>query len=479
MLLNPKIKPIQSQKVLNFLNRMNCLEDFLAPNPEEQEPIIWVLDGPTETVKTWTDCLFLYLLHLKVPGLQSIMLRNEQTNVYRTVLKTLVQHILPFGLDKRDDNPVVPYGGTKTPDHLNFRNGGKMFMGGEDIANKVLGTEWDVAYYSQCEESDKEFWEKLSGRCTGRSGALTANGKPIGILLGECNPDHDQHHLKKAEEEGRLEMISFTHKDNPMIFYDGEFTDYGRRTLSGLRKRYSGVNLDRLYHGKWGSAEGLVYEDYDPKVHVKDIRWGDIPENYKIITGRDYGTQSPFAHLAFAYSPDKSELLELPNTQIYMSRKETAEIGEWILQIEKEIFDNLGKNVSIRVADHDAQGQLVLEKMHLKADLADKEKLIGIEEVKTRLKNRSITFNANSLWHPPDIELSDRPQELAQEWRLYRYKDRKAQLKNPDKADEPMKGNDHGLDVVRYICMALGQFQPAAHHFDPIIVDTKSSISVF
>ena len=454
-LLHPKIKPIQSKTVLDFVDRLNHLEDYL-----DKDSIEWVLDGPTETVKTWTACYFLHLAHLKFPGLQTVILRSEKTTVYRTILKTFVQHVLPKGLSKRKDNIVCPHGGLNTPLWIDYFNGGRLYIGGaDDKDEKVLGEEWDIAVYSQCEQSTKDFWERLSGRCTGRSGNLVVNGEPFGILLGECNPDHYMHHLKQKEKDGTLEMISFKHEDNPMIFYDGEYTPYGIRNINGLKKRYTGYNYERLYLGNWVAAEGMVYELFNEKDHMADIRWGDIPKDYSIITGRDYGTtvNSPFAHLAFAYSKQRDDILELPKCQIYHSGKEIIEIGEWIKAIESQILENLGKKVTIRVADHDSQEQLILQNMGLSAELADKELLIGIEAVKGRLSDKSIKFNKNSLWHPADIALLGKPQELFEEWFRYRYKDEQTQLKNIDKADVPIKGNDHSLDVVRYIVRRLAQ----------------------
>lgn len=450
--LNKKVQPIQSKTVLDFLGKLNDLEAFL-----ERDAVEIVLDGPTETVKTFNCLLFLYILHHLVPNLQSIILRSEKTTTYTTVLKTLVQHILPYGLNKHAESPIHPYGGTNKPEWLDFKNGGRLHIGGEDDKDgKVLGTEWDIALYSQCEQSKPEFWQRLSGRCTGRQGSLKANEEEFGILLGECNPDHSLHHIKKREQRGQIEMISLKHKDNIKIFKDGSYTNYGARTIRGLKKRYSGQVYKRLYEGKWVAAEGIVYK-FDQENHMKDIRWGDIPSDYEIITGRDYGTtvNSPFVHLAFAYSPNHDRILELPNSQIYQSGKEVAEIGLWIQEIEEQIKQQLGKEVAVRVADHDSQAQLILQNLGLPAILANKELLIGIEQVKNRLKNGEIHFTPHSLWNDPDPELVDKPQQLFDEWPLYKYKDEAAQLKNIAKADVPVKGNDHGLDVVRYICMYL------------------------
>lgn len=449
--LNKKVQPIQSKTVLDFLDKLNNLEAFL-----ERDSVEIVLDGPTETVKTFNCLMFLYILHHLVPNLQSVILRSEKTTTYTTVLKTLVQHILPYGLNKHPDNPIHPYGGTNKPEWLDFKNGGRLHIGGEDDKDgKVLGTEWDIALYSQCEQSKPDFWQRLSGRCTGRQGSLKVDGEEIGILLGECNPDHKEHHLKKRERRDQLEMISLKHKDNIKIFKDGSYTNYGARTIRGLKKRYSGIVYQRLYEGKWVAAEGLVYNFQEH--HMREIRWGDIPSDYLIITGRDYGTtvNSPFVHLAFAYSPDHDDILELPNSQIYQSGKEVSEIGTWIQQIEEQIEQELGRGVDVRVADHDSQAQLILQNQGLPAILADKELLIGIEQVRNRLSNGTIHFNPNSRWNEPDLELLDKPQQLFDEWPLYRHKDEAAQLKNIAKADVPVKGNDHGLDVVRYICMYL------------------------
>ncbi|MFI6388618.1 hypothetical protein [Nonomuraea sp. NPDC050540] len=57
-------------------------------------------------------------------------------------------------------------------------------------------------------------------------------------------------------------------------------------------EKLTGVRYHRLRHGRWVATEGLIYEDFDPAVHVVD-RF-DIPPEWTRWWTVDFGFTNPF-----------------------------------------------------------------------------------------------------------------------------------------------------------------------------------------
>ena len=90
-------------------------------------------------------------------------------------------------------------------------------------------------------------WESLTTRL--RNGAM-----PYQQLLADTNPDAPTHWLKRRCDAGRTLLLESRHEDNPSVT-----ADYLARL-----DRLTGARLWRLRHGRWVSAEGVVYEGWDP-----------------------------------------------------------------------------------------------------------------------------------------------------------------------------------------------------------------------
>ena len=440
-MFHPDVLPIQSDKIKRMIqSKARCI----------------VLDSPYQCAKTFSCMAYLHALHMQIPGLESIVLRKEKTTVYNSILPQFVDKILPYGLDDRSDNPVYPYNGKRIPSWLEYHNGGRMVFGGEDDSGKVLGTEWDIAFYSQCEQASFEFWQRLGRRCNGRRGGWKENGEARGLLLGECNPGHRKHFLKRLQGEDKLEMITVTHSDNPTLFYDGEWTPLGIQIVSDLKNNLVGIEYRRGFLGEWCSAEGTVYGDYyDSDIH--DIEEAEIHRRMRAAEepwiwygGIDYGERHPFVYSLFCGPADHSE--------IYLY-KEIYKTGLDVDQMREEIFDlndrYLPKDEYLQwvVADHKPEVNKALQKTDLPVENADKEVLPGLNVVKKFLNAKKLFFNKRSRDHEADYHQLEQnfPTRTTEEFERYVHKD-------PDKhtgsiRDEiPVPLHDDGLDVVRYVC---------------------------
>ena len=76
-------------------------------------------------------------------------------------------------------------------------NGGEMVFGGMNRPERVLGTSFNLIFCSQIEQFTEEQFNFLMTRCAGDAPNWTdENGRRLGLLMADANPDTDDHWLK-------------------------------------------------------------------------------------------------------------------------------------------------------------------------------------------------------------------------------------------------------------------------------------------
>src|SRR5690606_42119967 len=98
-----------------------------------------------------------------------------------------------------------------------------------------------------------------------------------------------------------LKLLHSRHEDNPAYYSNGSLTEEGRRymeILGGL----SGVERERLMHGRWGASEGIVFTEYDPAVHL--VPRYEIPDDWERVITVDFGYRHPFGARGWAIDHD-------------------------------------------------------------------------------------------------------------------------------------------------------------------------------
>jgi phage terminase large subunit len=374
-----------------------------------------VVSGPAETGKTMAACWKIHLLACKFPGLNGAIVRKTQTSVYGSVLQTFERVI--------EGAPVVPYGGEK-PEKYNYANGSVIWVGGMDKADKVLSSERDFVYVNQAEELEVDDWEKLATRTTGRAAVM-----PYTQLMGDCNPGGSRHWLRQRAADGKLRMIPTTHRDNPTLYnpVTGEITNQGQRTIATL-DGLTGVRRKRLFEGIWATAEGAVYDMFDPSIHVKTRPADEMRSWYLAL---DEGYTNPAVILL------------------------VGEDGDGRLHIAREFYRRgvLQKDVVVVAAEWCKERGVVMAAVDaaaagLIADMVDAglpaqgfkgRVLDGITAVQSYLK-----VQGDNL---PRLTVDPACVDTINEFESYVWK--------PEK-DEPVKENDHAVDAARYLVNYFG-----------------------
>lgn len=425
--------------------------DVVAFSPYGGGRILWqcrspevILSGPSETGKTRTALEKLDALCWKYPGAQCAIIRKTRVSMTGSVLQTFEKKVLPPG------SPVVKYGGEKV-EWYDYPNGSRTYVGGMDHPDKVLSSERDFIYVNQAEELLLDDWETLTTRATGRAG-----NAPYAQVLGDCNPGGANHWILARAAAGDLVLLESRHEDNPTLFdpATGAITEQGTRTLATL-DRLTGVRYERLRKGRWTSAEGAVYEDFDRAVHLVDPF--PIPADWTRVRAIDFGFTNPFVCQWWAIDGDGRMYLY---REIYHTRRLVEDHARQILAFSR------GETVAATVADHDAEDRATLERHGVRTVGAEKAVATGIQAVQERLRPagdgrpRLFVFRNALVEADPALLAAKKPTCTEQEWDAYVWA--KTGDGRPNR-EQPSKVDDHGMDTTRYAVMWASR--PPRRHF--------------
>ncbi len=408
----------------------NAVELFYCKAPEV------LYEGAAGTGKSRACIEKLHLLAMKYPGAKLLMVRKTLVSLSGSGIQTYEQHVAKEHLATGE---VQFFGGsTREPASYRYKNGSRIVLGGMDKALKVMSTEYDIIYVQEATELTENDWEALTTRLR--------NGKiPYQQLIADCNPDMPTHWLKLRCDRGQTQSIPSRHEDNPVLFNQstGLHTPAGAAYMKAL-DNLTGVRYERLRLGIWAAAEGLVYEEYNPSVHVVN-KPKEPPADWTRFLSIDFGFTNPFVCQFWAIDHDGRAYLY---KEIYKTRTLVEDHAKQI----KELLRNEPR-IQYIITDHDAEDRATLERhLGMSTTKANKNVSEGLQAVAARLKVqadgkpriylcRDAVVERDSM-----LENEKKPCSTLEEIAGYVW--------NTDK-DAPVKINDHGMDAMRYMVAHL------------------------
>lgn len=387
-----------------------------------------IIDGPADTGKTLACLQKLDALMWKYPKAQGVLVRKS----YKSTVGSCVQSLTDEVWNK--NTPIVAYGGNK-PEWFDYPNGSRLWVGGMDNPDKVLSTQRDIICVNQVEELELDEWEYLTTRATGRAGNI-----PFGQVMGDCNPSYPHHWIKHRDS---LKLFHSRHEDNPTIYNrDGTLTPNGVERIAALDD-LTGVRKERLRYGRWVQAEGAIYPQYDDRVHHID-RF-DIPADWQRLRVIDFGLKNPFVCGWWAVDEDGRAYLY---REIYMTGRTVTVHAKQINELSKD------ETIYETICDHDASDRATLAENGIPNIPAKKDVEEGIGRVQDRLKVQAddkprIFFLRDSLVEiDQTLREQRKPIQTTDEFGGYIWKDKALK-------EQPLKQDDHGVDMTRYTVMYL------------------------
>jgi hypothetical protein len=393
-----------------------------------------LLSGPAGTGKTRAVLEKLHLCAEKYPGMRGLICRKTRVSLTESALVTWEQHVVPEG------HAILAGASRATRKSYCYPNGSVVVVGGLDLATRIMSTEYDFVYVQEAIELVEDEWEVLTTRL--RHGKM-----PYQQLVGDTNPDRPTHWLKKRCDAGRVVMLESRHEDNPVL-HDGQgWTEYGLVYLAKL-DALTGPRKLRLRHGRWVQAEGVVYEGWDPAIHVLDRVL--VQDSWPRFWSIDFGYVHPFVCGFWARDNDGRLYLY---REIYRTKRLVEDHARHILALAE-----LDQRPRAICCDHDAEDRATLER-HLKmaTTAARKDVSPGIQAVATRLKpagdGRPRLFVARNALVERDPELAEAklPCSTLEEFDGYVWDTGGGR----NKGEQPIKENDHGMDQTRYLVSHL------------------------
>lgn len=427
-----------------------------------------LISGAAGTGKSRAVLEKINLICLLTPGVKALILRKTARSLATSALRTWERDVVREALL---DGSVHYYGGSaREPAQYRYRNGSAVVIGGLDDPMKVMSTEYDIAFIQECTEVDEEDWESVNIRL--RNGAISFQQ-----IIGDCNPGPPTHWLLERAAKGKLVHLVSQHEDNPRYFTpDGAPTQEGVDYIARL-DALTGVRYLRLRKNLWAAAEGVIFESFDPAVHVIDPF--DVPAHWDRIWSIDFGHTNPFVWGDWALDEDRRAYLV---REIYMSGRIVEDHARQIRHLcGLGPLDPLTGRVhpyegpprkpwekaepSAILCDHDAEDKATFERHTGYGTInAHKDVLPGIDSVEAMLRRagdgrpRMFFFRNALVERDQAMKDAKKPTCTIEEIPAYVW------APEPPSADrkeqKPLKQNDHGCDMTRYLACEVDMYGP-------------------
>lgn len=406
-----------------------------------------LLAGPAGTGKSFGGLWKLHLAAMKHPGSKHLLARKTLASLGATTLDVWRKAVIAGGLATGE---IDFYGGSASepPQYRYLRNGSAVVIGGLDKPSKIMSSAYDLIVIDEATETFIADWEALLTR-------LRAGNMPYSQLIGMCNPDAEHHYLYQRHLAGHIKLMQSVHEDNPAYFNaDGTMTPAGESYISKLDK-LTGVRYWRLRRGKWVAAEGMIYEDWDPALHLVDAL-PDGAEHWPRWWAVDFGYTNPFVLQCWAEDPDGRLWLY---REIYHTGRLVEDHARQILGIVAPSGVWAEPRPRAVICDHDAEDRATLER-HLGFTTLPANKTVkpGLEAVMARLRKagdgRPRLFIVRDAVVERDQSLVDAGKPASTQEEITGYVWALGVNGRPAK-EEPRKENDHGMDGKRYMVAQL------------------------
>lgn len=428
--------------------------------------------GTYDAGKTYSLVAYMHRQAMRWSGARMTFVHRSLNRVYRNIIPTY-EKFLGYKPPSRDDNPegkfVTRFGGER-PEFFEYENGTRIYMNGLDKPQNLLSDFFDAGFVNQAELLPFGAWDELTARVSERAGVM-----PIATLVGDCNPNVPHHWIRQQAKDGKLEYFKMSFLDNPEIvdqhaeilpafkikFMNAPdpkllkeilhlFTDSGLRRVEKLTN-LEGLRFKRGFLGEWSSGEGLVFDGFDPEVHIVDKT---VMRDWPRYLSVDWGYRNPASVIWWAVDRDG---------RLYAYREiyKTGLTKPDLIRLIQDSMDSEDKN-KIRHAAVDSEDQDGVEQLRragFRVIEPKKDRVAQIDGVKERLKRDktgepAIYFLRDRLVHAPDADLKDdyRPVEVTDEFLSLSYSEK---LKGTRRDDQETVGDDHGVDGTSYLIQSL------------------------
>ena len=349
---------------------------------------------------------------LKYPGATWLMLRKAREWTGRSIVPFYNQTVV--GRD-----PRVRF--NKSEGAFYYDNGSVVYSGGmkdesQQEAIRSIGGEGglDGAWFEEANAFTRGDFEEILGR-------LRHTAADWQQLILTTNPGGSKHWIARDLIKG----------GGASVYTSGAVMNpHNSPSYLSTLELLTGVKRERLVLGRWVTAEGAVYDTFDPAVHVKSrpksemVRW---------MLCQDEGYTNPATILLVGEDSDG-------RWHVFREYYERGKLQAAVVETAKSWSDEF--RPAVDAVDAAAAGLIAdLRDADVPAKPSKGRVLDGIQAVQDML-----AVQGDNL---PRLTIEPTCENLINEFESYVWK--------PEK-DEPVKENDHALDALRYLAVLMGRY---------------------
>ncbi len=361
---------------------------------------------------------------LKYPGAMALAVRKTKQSMVNSTLLVLERRII-------DGDPAVKHNQQKN--RFEYANGSILAYGGmkdEDQRQQIrsIGQDGglDICWMEEANAFTEADFNELLARMRGKAA-------PWRQVLLSTNPDAPHHWIyRRLIQGGEARVFRSGAKDN---------THNAAEYLTTLQ-RMTGLQKQRLADGEWVRAEGVVYDGFNPDLHVLKTSPAGLRRH---IASMDWGFTNPGVILVWGIDGDGRMYLV---HEVYRTRKT---IDFWITKA-KALRDRF--NIDTFVCDPAEPSYIQqFREAGLIVQPGFNDITPGIQAVSQRLKpqadDRPRLYLIEGANEDREDGLSEKgePAGLADEMAAYSWT--KTPEGKPNK-EEPEDKNNHAADAARY-----------------------------
>lgn len=384
-------------------------------------------------------------LSLKYPGNFGAILRKTLTSLRYTTMQTWFRYTCPASYIE---------GWNQLTNICKLKNGSQVVFLGLDDYQKIGSLELGWAFIDEAIELTEADYMMLLGR-------LRLSAVPFRQIFAATNPGPPSHFLRRRfylEHDPNTFVVEAKTTDNKTLP-----PDY----VASLQ-RFTGRYYQRYVEGKWVGFEGLVYDCFDPNVHVVTVANSfAIPSHWRRFRSIDFGYTNPcvvqwWAEHPELESPDKCQCLAPHHhrafylyRELYMSQRTAEQNAEQTKRLSGS------ERYIASFSDHAAGDRATFERLGVPTTKANKDISAGIQTVYELLASQppQLYFFADALVErDPMLAGRSSPTSTIDEFGSYAWRESPA---GKNEKEEPKDLHNHGMDAMRYFAHSLLAAGPA------------------
>ncbi|MBQ2955684.1 MAG: terminase family protein [Clostridia bacterium] len=360
--------------------------------------------------------------------------------------KKLMSYLNPAwikGIRMREGRADDPEGGIIDYIQVESVHGGVSTIGFKNCAQgreKFQGTSQDFIWFD--EEPPEEIYLECLMRTLDNGGLIFGTMTPLKGMTWVYNTIY----LNEADDP-EVWYVTMSWEDNPHL---------SPEAVRQMKQALSEEELSSRKDGRFVSVSGLVYGEFDERVHVIDPF--DIPREWQDMISIDPGMTKPLSCHWYAADHEGNVYVVAEHYRAGLSIEDHMEAIERISKGLEWKRDGSGRLTALMDAaadQHTLQAEKSVAELFREMGLnvntrVNKSKWAGIQRVRQYLKKRPCFDRERWPEGKPGLFIFSTCPMMIREIKQYRWK-------ADGEADEPVKKDDHAMDELRYYLMHRGE----------------------